>query len=397
MKIIQVNTVLNTGSTGRIAEQIGEAAIGRGHTSLVAYGRWASKSASRTYKVGGLRDVIFHGVESLLFDRQGLASRGATAKLVAWLEIEKPDAIGLHNLHGYFLNFPILFDYLRRSRLPVVWTLHDCWPFTGHCSNFDRFHCSKWEDECFKCPMTYHYPRSLLDHSRRNFRRKKDLFIGLADMTLVTPSKWLRNIVGRSFLSEHPIQVINNGVDLDVFKPVERDGEEILVLGVANVWSDRKGLEDFKRIRESLPPSFRVVLIGVTELQKRFLPKGIEGISRTESVAELVNWYQKATVFVNPTYSDNFPTTNIEALACGVPVVTYQVGGSPEALDDLTGRVVSPGDLKRLASAIVELAGGDRLVARNRCRARAEKLFNKDDRFSEYIDLYESLVSAQAD
>ena len=395
MKLVQINSSANTGSTGRIAEQIGAAATERGYSSAIAYGRRAQPGTSDHYRIGGLANTVLHGAESLLFDRHGLGSKTATRRLINWIEVQKPDAVGLHNIHGYFVNYPILFDFLRRSGLPTVWTLHDCWPFTGHCSYFDRFDCLKWQNECHDCPMTHYYPKSLLDFSRRNFKLKKSAFRSISRLVIVTPSKWLKENVEQSFLSDYPIKVINNGVDLSVFTPAEKCVSDGLVLGVANVWDDRKGLRDFVKLRDLLPHSFRIVLIGVTKSQKSQLPNGVSGIERTESVQELVSLYQKASVFVNPTYSDNFPTTNLEALACAVPVVTYDVGGSPEPLDHRTGRIVRPGDIQGLARAIEELTQGDRVAISNACRSRAEALFNKDDRFADYVDLYETLVSGR--
>jgi glycosyltransferase involved in cell wall biosynthesis len=286
----------------------------------------------------------------------------------------------------------MLFDYLRESKTPVVWTLHDCWGFTGHCSYFDRVDCMKWQTECSRCPLIGQYPKSLLDFSTRNFRLKKKRFVGLSAMTIVTPSQWLSRLVGQSFLSEYPKVVINNGVNLNLFRPVDNGSKDRnLILGVANVWSDRKGLRDFFRLREMLPPRFQITLVGVTKAQQRALPNGIDGVCRTESIAELVALYQGAVVLANPTYSDNFPTTNIEALACGTPVVTYDTGGSPEAIDESTGRVVPRGDITGMVQAISELAEEDQRAMKVRCRRRAKRLFNQSDRFSEYIDLFEAV------
>jgi len=393
LKIVQINSGANRGSTGRIADQIGATAIERGHCSALAYGRNAQPGVSDYYRIGGHFNSLIHGFESVLADRHGLGSQMATKRLVNWLHAQAPDAVGLHNIHGYYLNYPILFDFIRRAGLPVLWTLHDCWPFTGHCSYFDRFDCLKWQKECHDCPMTSYYPRSLLDFSRRNFRLKKSVFCGISKLVIVTPSRWLKANVQQSFLSEYPIEVVHNGIDLKVFRPAEKCVSDSLILGVANTWDDRKGLRDFVKLRDLISRSIRIVLIGVTKSQKRQLPPGVSGIERTESIQELVSWYQKASVFLNPTYSDNFPTTNLEALACGLPVVTYNVGGSPESLDHETGRVIEPGDIEGLARAIGELARGDRQAISAACRARAEALFNKDDRFADYVDLYEALVS----
>lgn len=391
MKIVQINSVLNLGSTGRIAEQIGQTAINRGHASHIAYGHRSQKSVSDTYKISGFTDSAIHGLVSSFLDGQGLGSQKATKRFVTWLDQIGPDALGLHNIHGYFLNYTVLFEYLRRTSVPVVWTFHDCWAFTGHCAYFGRFDCSKWQDQCFECPMTHYYPKSLKDNSRRNFDLKKKLFRGLDNLTIVTPSVWLKRHVENSFLSEYKVRVIHNGIDLEVFRPPQIVSDEVLVLGVSNAWSDSKGLDDFTKIRSLLPASFRIVLVGVSPSQNKKLPDGIEGIEKTESLAELVGWYQKASVFVNPTYNDNFPTTNIEALACGVPVVTYDTGGSPESLDEHTGRVLPPGDIRGLAESVKEFSLFDRHTISTACRERAEQHFERSDRFAEYIDLYESL------
>lgn len=392
MKIAQINSVLNTGSTGRIAEQIGELAIARGHDSFIAYGRRAQASASRSYRIGNSLNILSHGLESLLLDRHGLSSRNATGRLIERLVIEKPDVISLHNIHGYFLNFPVLFEYIKKSKIPVVWTLHDCWAFTGHCSYFDRSNCTKWQAECFACPLTRDYPKSFTDFSKRNFRLKKHHFGGVEQMTIITPSEWLGRLVSQSFLSEYPTKVIRNGVDVNVFRPTKSDSNrQKLVLGVASIWSDRKGLRDFIQLRKILPAQFEITIVGVSNAQRKALPSNIKGVCRTESIGKLVSLYQDATVFVNPTYSDNFPTTNIESLSCGTPVVTYDTGGSPEAIDESTGRVVAKGDISGMARAICDIAKENQAAMSARCRLRAEQLFDQTDRFSDHVNLLEAI------
>ncbi len=398
MKIAQINTVLNSGSTGRIAEQIGSTAQARGHESLIAHGRKTPRpSASVVFPIGGRRDALLHGARSLLSDGQGLGSRRATRQLVAWLSSQRPDAVGLHNLHGYYVNYPVLFDYLVSAAVPVVWTFHDCWPFTGHCAYFDRAACDRWKVECHDCPLTERYPRSVVDRSRANHRRKKRVFGSLGrQLVIVTPSRWLARQVEASFLGGAPVHVVHNGVDLETFVPGARAEQRPIALGVANQWDDRKGLDDLVALRKRLPASWRVVAIGVSPQQRRSLPAGVEGIERTENVEELVGWYQRAQVLVNPTHGDNFPTTNVEALASGTPVVTYDVGGSPEAVDEATGTVVKEGDVEGLAQGALAWATKDRATNREVCRRRAEVHFNKDDRFAEYVDLYETLNAGEA-
>lgn len=395
MKILQINTVVNSGSTGRIAEEIGKLILEQRHESYIAYALGSRPSDSRLIKIGGKYDFLIHGLVSSLNDGHGLASKKATKELINRIEEIKPDAIGLHNIHGYYLNYPVLFNYLKKRQYPVLWTFHDCWPFTGHCSYFEKTGCEKWKTSCNTCPQIKHYPMSLVDRSNRNYRLKRETFLGLNNLTIITPSQWLKNLVDKSFLQDYHVKVIHNGVDLEVFKPKispHKVKNYSIVLGVASNWDERKGLSDFKRLREYLPKEIRIVLIGVNKKQLKQLPLGIQGIERTENLEELVRWYNDADVFVNPTYVDNFPTTNIEALACGTPVITYETGGSPEAINESTGRVVKKGDITGMAREINHFIEFDKNKLREECRSRALLKFDKNARFDDYINIYESLI-----
>lgn len=403
MKILQINTTVNSGSTGRIAEDIGQVLMANGHESYIAYGRGTQKSKSNLIKIGSKKDMFIHGLISRLFDRHGFGSEKATKELLKQIDKIKPDVIGLHNVHGYYLNIEVLFNYLAERKIPVIWTFHDCWPFTGHCTYFDSVGCEKWKTQCEKCPKTKMYPASLgWDNSFKNFQDKKAIFNQVENLQIVTPSNWLKDLVKLSFL-KHTATCIHNGIDINQFRPLsDTDAlkekwqllDKKVVLGVASTWDERKGLSDFNHLSESLPDNYQIILIGLTKNQLEKLPKNIIGIERTESVAELAQYYNIATVFVNPTYQDNFPTTNIEALACGTPVITYNTGGSPEAIDSETGIVVPKGNKKALRDAIVEWCEvKDENIVRAKCRERAIKQFNKDDRYLEYLHLYEKISS----
>lgn len=290
----------------------------------------------------------------------------------------------------------MLFNFLKTRKKPVVWTLHDCWSFTGHCSFFDYVNCEKWKTHCAKCPLKTRYPASyVLDNSFNNFNKKKEIFNDVNNLTMVTPSNWLKELLRLSFLKNYPVSVIHNGVDLSIFKPIENKKliDNIIILGVANIWDRRKGLIDFLQLRKILPEHYQIVLIGLSSEQIKSLPENIIGIERTSSIEELSEWYNKADVFLNPTYVDNFPTTNIEALACGTSVVTYNTGGSPEAIDINTGRVVEKGNINGLVEAIYSLQELDQTTLKNNCRRRAAQFFNKDDRYAEYIKVYEQVYS----
>lgn len=394
MKILQLNTVVNSGSTGRIAEEIGRVALNRRHESYIAFGRGNRPSKSQLIRVGNKAEMYWHGLSSLLYDGHGLASRKGTKELIKQIEIIQPDAIGLHNIHGYYLNYPLFFDFLKEKQIPVLWTFHDCWPFTGHCTYFEKTQCEKWKSTCDNCPQISHYPKSWVDNSKRNFLLKKAYFTGLYNLTIITPSHWLKQLVKASFLQDYPVEVIHNGIDLATFRPIETDSvTKPFVLGVASTWDERKGLKDFIALRDLLINSLDIVLIGLSAKQVNALPSGIRGIERTENLEALVEWYSKAVVFVNPTYIDNFPTTNLEALACGTPVVTYDTGGSPESINEFTGRIVNKGDLQSLVNEIMYFISLDQNLLRERCRAHVKKSFDKKDRFDDYIDLYESVVT----
>lgn len=397
MVILQINECLN-GSTGKIARQIGDLAIDNGWDSYIAYSAWEDEfpCKSKLIKIGSKYDRYFHALETRLRDNHGLASRKATRKLVETIQELSPDIVHLHLIHGYYLNYPILFDYLSQTDIPIVWTLHDCWAFTGHCAYYDFSGCQRWQTMCHDCPQKKKYPASLFfDRSAQNYAEKKYWFTSVKNMTLVPVSEWLAKEVKKSFLGQSPVHVIYNGIDINVFKPCSVDkksfglADKFVVLGVASVWSQRKGLVDFVKLRGMLPDDYVIVLIGLNKKQIASLPEGVVGISNTNNVQELAEYYSMADVFVNPTWEDNFPTTNLEALACGTPVVTYHTGGSIEAIDDATGYIVDKGDISGVASIIqrMRLAESQSLS----CRKRAVIQYNKMERFEEYLILYNSL------
>ncbi len=396
MKVLQINTSVNTGSTGRIAEDLGSLLIDNGNDSHIAFGRTNNHSISEITRIGKRRDILLHVLKSRLYDRHGFGSVGATRNFLKEIEHIDPDLIHLHNIHGYYLNVKLLFDYLKQLQKPVVWTFHDCWPFTGHCSHFQFVECYKWQTVCHVCPNRRAYPESWFkDNSRKNYGQKRELFSGLDKMVLVSPSIWLAETLKNSFLSTNEIKVINNGIDLTRFKPIH--DKEVLkkygldkqyILGVASAWTDRKGLGDFKKLRGMLDPSIDLVLVGLSAGQLKALPAGIKGILRTDNIDELAALYTASEIFVNPTYVDNFPTVNLEAMACGTPVITYKTGGSPESIDESTGRVIEKGDVMALHAAVQSLQNDGKEVYSTACRKKAEKLYDKNERYGEYLDLY---------
>ena len=396
MKVLQINSVCGYGSTGRIAVDLYRTIIKQGYSGKIAYGRGTAPEEVDSLKIGNSMQVYLNVVKNRILDNEGFSSKFATQELIKQIEQYNPDIIHLHNIHGYYLNIEILFEYLTKSNIPVVWTLHDCWTLTGHCAYFDYVECGRWKTNCCSCPQKGEYPKSVaLDKSEKNHIKKKEIFSKHKNITFVTPSEWLADVLKKSYMKEFPVEVINNGIDLEVFSPTESNLREeynlkdkFVILGVASIWDRRKGLEYFAKLSEGLDKSFKIILIGVSEKQKRQLPNGVIGIERTNNIRELAKFYSMADVFVNPTLEDNFPTTNIEALACGTPVVTYNTGGSPEIADKTCGMVIEKKDYNKLIETIRSLRENN--FSMEDCRARSQ-LYNRDIKYLEYIKLYEKI------
>jgi len=403
-KILQINSVLNFGSTGRIAEGIGQAAIRHGWESYIAYGRNQRDSQSRAIKVGNDWDIKFHVLQTRVLDRQGLASNRATNELVEEIEEIKPDIIHLHNLHGYYLNFKVLFDYLKRTGIPVVWTFHDCWPITGHCAYFSFVGCQKWKTQCEHCPQKTKYPASYgLDRSYQNYCDKKSLFTSISQttMVLVPVSYWLDNIIAESFLKRFTTKVIYNGVDINTFFPQDisdirkkyrLEGRHVL-LGVASSWSERKGLPDYLQLSRTLKDDEVIVLVGLSEKQIEKLPLRIMGIKRTENLDELAALYSLADVVCNFSVEETFGLTTVEGFACGTPGIVYNCTASPELITSDTGFIVEAGDIEGVRSAIDVIMSRGKASYSSVCRERAVKMFNKDTQYEKYIQLYKELLA----
>lgn len=396
LRILQINSVCGVGSTGKIAVDIANVLKANGHDCLVCYGRGIAKGNVDSYKIGNSLSNKIHGIKTRLTDKHGLGSKKCTKKLIKKIIEYSPDVVQLHNLHGYYINYELLFEFLKQYNKPVVWTLHDCWAFTGHCSCFDYACCTKWQNLCEKCPQKKEYPVSLLvDNSKSNFRRKQKSFTKIEKMIIITPSNWLNNLVGQSFLGKYETKTINNGIDLNVFKLIENDFrknnkmEDVkIILGVADIWSEKKGFKDFILLSKMLGENEKIVLVGLDNRQMLDLPINVIGIKRTENQTELAKIYYAADVFVNPTYEDNFPTTNLEALACGTPVITYHTGGSVESISPNCGAIVEKGDINELYSKIKAINKSEKSI--KLCIEKSE-LYDKNERFLDYIKVYESL------
>lgn len=368
MKVLFINSVCGIGSTGRICTDLAQQLEAEGNEVKIAYGRKGTvpeQFQKYAVRIGTDFDCKMHAIQTRLFDTHGFGSKHATKEFLKWAEEYKPDLVWLHNLHGYYINVEMLFDWIKKHpEMQVKWTLHDCWAFTGHCSYFTMVKCEQWKSHCSYCSQLRRYPACFAMSSvSKNFERKRKAFTGVKNMTLITPSKWLADLTRQSFLKEYPVEVHYNTIDTNIFKPTPSDFREryglqdkIIVLGVANVWEDRKGLPDFYKLAQMLDDKYVIVLVGLSEKQIKNLPKNIKGIQRTNSPQELAAIYTAADVFVNPTYEDNYPTVNLEAQACGTRVITYDTGGCKETLHTKESTLVQTGAIQVVAEMIEEKA-----------------------------------------
>lgn len=395
MKILQINSVCGRGSTGRIVTDIADTLRKNGHESYVAYG-YGDSNEPNSYRMESNLYLKYNILKTRLFGKHGFYNKGATKGLVDWITQVDPDAIHLHNIHGHYLNIDMLFCFLKSRQKPVIWTLHDCWSFTGHCAHFDYVGCERWKTECKQCPQQRKYPDSwLLDRSQESYRDKQGLFTSLDKMILVTPSKWLANQVKQSFLKDYPTITINNGIDLNTFKPTganirDKYGlkDKFIVLGVANYWDETKGLHSFSYLSRILDDKYQIMLVGISQRQRRKLPSNIICVQKTSDLETLAGIYSTADVFVNPTLEDNFPTTNLEAIACGTPVITFDTGGCKEIIDDYTGTVIPQGDMKTLIESIKKICTSGKNQFYSKCIQKAQKKFNRTNRYHDYLNLY---------
>lgn len=368
MKVLLINSVCGTGSTGKICASIAQQYEHEGNEAKIAYGRdgYVPEPFQKyAVRIGSDMDVRLHGIYTRLTDRHGFASRIATRKFLQWASEYDPDILWLHNIHGYYINIELLFSWIKtRPNMQVKWTLHDCWSFTGHCSHFDYVGCDKWKTGCCNCPQKAEYPASVLcDSSKWNFAKKKALFTGVANMTLITPSQWLADLVKQSFLKEYPVEVVYNTINTEVFKPTPSDFRERyglqdkkIILGVASTWGTRKGLDDFIQLARLLDDGYQIVLVGVTPDQANTLPKNILPISRTNNQQELAQIYTAADLHVVTSKEETFGLTILEAQYCGTSSLVYQGTACEEITKKYGGRAV-PRGVEFMYTAICEHFG----------------------------------------
>ncbi|MBQ4562268.1 MAG: glycosyltransferase [Clostridia bacterium] len=395
MRIVQFNATCGIGSTGKIAVGISRLLSADGIENYIIY-----SNRSNGYELGiscsNNKYIKLQALKSRFFGNFGFNSKKATKRIIKELERIQPDVVHLHNIHGHDCDLEMLFTYFKKNKTKLVWTFHDCWAFTGYCTHFTMAKCDKWKSECRDCVQKREFSW-FFDRSSGLYEKKKRLFEGL-DLTIVTPSRWLAELVKQSFLKEYPVEVINNGIDLEVFKPCESDfrqkhslEDKKLLLGVSFDWGERKGLDVFIELAKRLPDDYRIVLVGTNDSVDGQLPDNIISIHRTQDQKELAGIYTAADLFVNTTREDTYPTVNMEAIACGTPVLTFETGGSPEIVDGDCGASVVCDDVAALEAEIIRICT-EKPYSVQQCTNKA-KDFDKNQRFKEYTELYERIIT----
>lgn len=396
MKILEINQV-NFGSTGHIMLQIADLATKKGHEVICSF--YARRNKDKDKNCIYIGNKVSHNIHKKLYRKTG--NNGCYSKISTWNFLRKvkkfdPDLIHIHNLHNCYINLPMLFDYIKKNNKKVVWTLHDCWSFTGQCPYFTAVGCEKWKTGCHDCEQINRYPSCSVDRTDKMWNRKKEWFTGVQNLTIVTPSQWLADLAKQSFLKDYPVKVINNGINLDVFKPTESDfrtkhnlEDKKIILGVASVWEVRKGLDVFIELSKRLDDRYKIVLVGTNDEVDKKLPEGIISIHRTSNQKELAELYTAADLFFIPTREDNFPTVNMESLACGTPVLTFNTGGSPEMVDEATGVVLMNEDIASVEQAVISMCESGK-YSKEACTERA-KQYDSGLKYNEYLSLFENI------
>lgn len=392
-RLLQLNVTANWGSTGKIAEGIGKMAMLRGWESYIAYGRMMNPSESNLVKTTSTPEVYSHYARHRLLNGEGRGCKRSTRRLLSLIDEINPDIVQLHNIHDHWINYPLLFRYLRERGTTTVWTFHDCWPLTGSCTHFLTYDCDRLAYDCDNCPLGYQG-----FNSSKRLLQKRDAITSLGDkLTIVSVSKWLDSIVGQSGLKDMQRTIIYNGVDSDTFSPADsekrqEENRRKTILGVASRWDAVKRLEDIVSLRQFLPEDIEIKLIGLSPKQLGRLPCGIKGMERIPGTQELADHYRQAAVTISTSKAETFGMTLAESMMCGTPCAAYRTAALPEIIVGSTGLTVEPGDVEGMAAAICEIIANPGKFNAEACRRHALENFDLQTQFGKYIDLYESLL-----
>ena len=400
MVVLQINVVCGHGSTGKIAVDIAELLTSKGDKAFIAYG-YGESNYPGSYRICSDSECR---INAHIFDRLGLQGRGSvfgTMKFLKWVDTIHPDIIHLHNIHGSYIHYPLLFNYIKKHNIPVIWTIHDCWPVTGHCAHFVLANCSRWLNGCHNCTYKGAYKeKSLIENSASSFRTKQRLFTSVKQMRLIPVSKWMNDVIQKSFLNKYPSTVIYNGINLELFKYRESEVKKsfglegkFVVLGVSSQWDDVKGLSDFIKLAEKIPNNCKIVLVGVTSKQIAELPESVVGINRTKNQMELAELYSAADVTLSLSYAESMGLTIVESMACGTPVIVYDNTAQKESVAPDTGFVAKTGSINQVADFIKCMILKGRDYYSSFCIERAKEFFDMNEQYQEYYNVYQSVLN----
>lgn len=400
--LLQFNVYANCASTGRLAEDLGDVALKAGWKSYVAFGREFRPSHSELIKVGTKFDVYAHVLKTRLFDRHGFGSERATKKLIKQIDEIKPDVIQFQNVHGYFLNLPIILNYIAEKNIPLIWSLHDCWSMTGHCAHFALNGCEKWKEECNHCPLLKDYPNSWgWDSSKRNHREKRKLIEAIPRLTIVSGSEWLANIAKQSYFKNRDIRVIPDGIDTEIYSPKSGVHElrtqynlenKFVILASGTAWPYYKGLADYAKLRQVLSSEYAIVIVGMLPKEIESLPKGLIGVPRTKTPEELARWYSAADCVMSLSRLESFGLTPVEGFACGTPAIVYNCTSTPELITPETGFVAEVGNIEDVKAKVEMMRKIGKSSYAKRCREIALEKYDRNVCFNQYLSLYEDLI-----
>jgi glycosyltransferase involved in cell wall biosynthesis len=406
-KLLQIGIEVNSGSTGRIAEQIGSVAIKNGFESYITYARGFNPSESKVFKIGNKFSFYMHVLRTRIFGGHLNGSKLSTLKLINFVKLIRPDIIHLHQIHGYYLHVPLLFDFLKKYNKPVVWTLHDCWAFTGHCTYFslERKNCNKWTYECNNCPKINNYPKSIyFDNSRSSFHTKKRLFNSLQDLTIIGVSNWIANQAKLSFLNNNSTEIttVLNGVDTKLFYPrrnrmqiLEKfnlDKSKLYLIAAGTTWIKAKGLEDYSKLSKMLHKNIQLILVGINSEIAAKMPSNIKCFERTESQDELAELYSISEILLCLSYQESFGLTPVEAMSCGTPAIVYDNTALPELITKDTGDIVETGNLELVFFSIKKILNKGKEFYYQECIDRVNNKYDKEITYNNYIKIYNKLL-----
>lgn len=386
-----INTIAGNTAVGTIMDSIAKACIENGHEVFIASGYGVTQVAGCTQiMIGTKKDRLAHVIFTRINDSHGLHSTRPTLQLIDAIESIRPDIIHIHNLHGYYLNYPILIEFLKHTKIPIVWTMHDCWAMTGHCAYPQFSDCNKYKDAtCHNCNQSNAYPKSFFDNSAKNIKTKKDTFSKFNNLHIVTVSQWLGDILNDSWLNGHPSYTIYNGIDTTLFSHKETEcAEKETILGVANVWTKDKGILEFIKLRKLISKKYKMLIIGANEVQSKLIFDGVD-IQKYISQKDLPQYYSNALATINLSKAETFGMTIIESLACETPVISYDNTAPHEIISPDCGFLVATYNNQAIADIIN--SGNIYNIKPKQCREKVLNSFTQEKMTSNYLYLYHQL------